>query len=246
MTCCFLVLALLIFIGIVIGINNSQRSHLLEPMLDALTQIPLCHAPARGTCVAEIQDVNLRKFDLHPPQPEKELMGFMYVQVAQQHRDIMREILSGAHLVLLKDQVDSSHGPISAYAMLENWPGAYKRASSHRSDAQQYGIPQGQVLHTILLGKIGGKTWFQFEGNGVNGVWTFILHMCDYVEYKLTGRNIGPLGTSKYTDRTPLLIHSPVAMKKQECPMMCNHTIGFDATELPIPGAWLRLLRSWS
>ena len=42
-------------------------------------------------------------------------------------------ILSGAHLVLLKDQVDSSHGPISAYAMLENWPGAYKRASSHRT-----------------------------------------------------------------------------------------------------------------
>jgi len=245
MTCCFLVLALLLFIGIVIGTNNSQRSHLLEPVLDALTQIPLCHAPARGTCVAEIQDVNLRKFDLHPPQPEKELMGFMYVQVAQQHRDIMREILRGAHLVLLKDQVDSSHGPISAYEMLENWPGAYKRASSHRSDAQQYGIPQGQVLHTILLGKIGGKTWFQFEGNGVNGVWTFILHMCDYVEYKLTGRNIGPLGTSKYTDRTPLLIHSPVAMKKQECPMMCNHTVGVDATKVHA-GAWLRLLRSWS
>lgn len=42
-------------------------------------------------------------------------------------------ILRGAHLVLLKDQVDSSHGPISAYEMLENWPGAYKRASSHRT-----------------------------------------------------------------------------------------------------------------
>lgn len=57
-----------------------------------------------------------------------------------------------------------------------------------------------------------------FEGNGVNGVVTFILHMCDYVEYKLTGRNIGPLGTSKHTDRSPLLIQLPVAMKKQECP----------------------------
>lgn len=31
-----------------------------------------------------------------------------------------------------------------------------------------------------------------------------------------TRRSQGPLGTSKYTDRTPLLIHSPVAMKKQD------------------------------
>lgn len=194
---CMVLVVLLVLLGIVVGINISQRSRLLEPMLQLLTQeTSFCHAPARGTCVAELSDESLRRYDLHPPAAEKALMGFMYVQVAQRQPEIMREILSGAHLVLLKDQVESMTGPISVYQMLEHWPGAYKRMSSHRSDAQQYGIPQGEVLHTILLGKIGGKTWFQFEGNGVNGVLTFILHMCDYVEYKLTGRNIGPLGTS--------------------------------------------------
>lgn len=222
---CMVLVVLLALLGIVVGINISQRSRLLEPMLQLLTQeTSFCHAPARGTCVAELSDESLRRYDLHPPAAEKALMGFMYVQVAQRQPEIMREILSGAHLVLLKDQVESMTGPISAYQMLEHWPGAYKRMSSHRSDAQQYGIPQGEVLHTILLGKIGGKTWFQFEGNGVNGVLTFILHMCDYVEYKLTGRNIGPLGTSKHTDRSPLLIQLPVAMKKQECPVICNKT----------------------
>eukprot|EP00439_Symbiodinium_sp_Y106_P052067 s3726_g6.t4 len=51
-----------------------------------------------------------------------------------------------------------------------------------KSDAQQYGIPQGEVLHTLLLGDIDGHTWFQFEGNGVHSVISFLLHMANYVE----------------------------------------------------------------
>eukprot|EP00913_Durusdinium_trenchii_P024716 g23199.t1 len=111
-----------------------------------LEKASFCHAPAHATCSAEIPSAELQKFDLHPPQAEKALMGFMYLQVARRDRNLMREILSGAHL--------------------------------------QYGIPQGEVLHTILLGRIGKTTWLQFEGNGVNGMVSFFFHMCDYLEYK--------------------------------------------------------------
>ncbi|CAK9079609.1 Light-harvesting complex I LH38 protein [Durusdinium trenchii] len=246
--CCALVVTFVLLIVTVIGVNHAERSELLEPMLDMLEKASFCHAPAHATCSAEIPSAELQKFDLHPPQAEKALMGFMYLQVARRDRNLMREILSGAHLVLMKDLLDGKDGPISAYRMLEHWPGAYRRASSHRSDFQQYGIPQGEVLHTILLGRIGKTTWLQFEGNGVNGMVSFFFHMCDYLEYKVTSRNIGPLGTSKYTDRAPLLIQLPVSMDKQECPLMCNITSGASQTVLPYramtsTGSWHQLLR---
>ena len=39
-----------------------------------------------------------------------------------------------------KDLVDGKEGPISAYDMLERWPGAYRRISSHRSQQTERGV----------------------------------------------------------------------------------------------------------
>jgi len=95
--------------------------------------------------------------------------------------------------------------------------GAYPRMSSHVSVLQQYGVPEGSTLETLLTGGLrassaesgGVETWFQLEGaqwNPFHRPWQSVLHMLNYVQYKLTGRNVGPLGTSKYTDRDPLVV----------------------------------------
>ncbi|CAJ1352859.1 unnamed protein product [Effrenium voratum] len=220
--CCGGFLVVLCVLAVVVGVEIHQRSEPLEPLLRLLETVPACHDPNRATCIVDFNSFNVTKFDLRPPQPEKALLGFMWIQVARRDVNVMREILCGAHLVLLRDRLQRLHGNLSSYDLLRNWPGAYKRMSSHRSDREQYGIPQGQILHTILLGDLGGHTWFQFEGNGVDGVLSFIMHMCNYFEYKITGRNIGPLGTSKYTDQSPLLINRPVDMNQQECPVECK------------------------
>ncbi|CAE7168006.1 unnamed protein product [Symbiodinium pilosum] len=208
--------------GILVGTSISARGRLLEPMLDMLSKSEYCHRTGAATCIVELPASELLEFDLHPPQAEQVLMGFMYMQVARGDRATMREILCGAHVLVQRDELNTPSGEnFTAYQLLQSMPGAYKRLSSHRSDAQQYGIPQGEVLHTLLLGDLGGHTWFQFEGNGVTSVISWLLHMANYFEYKITGRNIGPLGTSQFTDRWPLVIKSPVSLETKECPTLC-------------------------
>lgn len=218
---CVSVLCTMLAFGVLVGTSIHGRGRLLEPMLDMLEKSAYCHHTAAATCLMELPDSDLRKFDLNPPLAEKVLMGFVYMQIARRDREIMRQILSGAHILLQRDVLSTPGGEnFTAYQLLQSFPGAYKRQSSHRSDAQQYGLPQGEVLHTLLLGDIDGHTWFQFEGNGVHSVISFLLHMGNYVEYKLTGRNIGPLGTSKFTDRAPLVIKAPVSLEQKKSALL--------------------------
>lgn len=85
---------------------------------------------------------------------------------------------------------------------------SYRRTSSHQSIVPMYGIPEGQVLRTMLTGRNHeGDTWFQFEGAN----WAPFkrpaeswVHAINYIQYTITGRQVGPLGDSVHTDSRPI------------------------------------------
>lgn len=49
-------------------------------------------------------------------------------------------------------------GPVSAYEMLEHWPGAYKRMSSHRSRSQQQKCHLKPTLQPVCMNANAHKT----------------------------------------------------------------------------------------
>lgn len=97
--------------------------------------------------------------------------------------------------------------------------------SSHKSVDPQFGL-NGKIVGHILFGtrhidekdKNSDKyTWVQLENNPTGGFKEFkkgpisfiisaILHLLDFFNYRITGRNIGRWGKSKYTEKNPLRI----------------------------------------
>jgi len=85
-----------------------------------------------------------------------------------------------------------------------------KRHSSHKSCVQQYSF-SGPLLKEVLFGvsedKNGNKkTWIQFEKHNTKTLINLILHMLDYIVHKWTGKNIGPYGSSDYTEHNPIVV----------------------------------------
>jgi hypothetical protein len=159
-----------------------------------------------------------KRFDLHPS--ENPLLGFIWEQVVVKNRREMREVLSGAHVVIRDPEG-------SIYRFLESLPGAARRTTStHRSDRTQYDIPEGRVVSSLLIGYLNGATWFQLEGapwDLKNHFWHSLGHIFDFTEYFLTlmSNNVGPLGTSKYVDWKPLRKET-IALVDEVCPTACT------------------------
>ncbi|KDO32931.1 hypothetical protein SPRG_02624 [Saprolegnia parasitica CBS 223.65] len=135
---------------------------------------------------------------------ECKVLGTLYLHLVDRQSHLLMEILRGAHVVVADDRG-------YYYDLLQNVSAqAYKRISSHYSSAPQYAVPQGPLLDTILVGTTArNDSWFQFEG----AAWDpfarpidSVLHVLHFLEYSLRGVQIGPLGTSAFTDKTPLRI----------------------------------------
>ncbi|CAE8612541.1 unnamed protein product [Polarella glacialis] len=168
-------------------------------------------------CYLELMPGATERFDLHPA--ENALLGLIYLQLAERNVSIMREILKGAHILVEEDSRKL------IYKLLSSLPGAHARISSHMSDKKQYGIPEGRVLSTLLVGSLANSTWFQLEGHpwdpfrdpvGSTG------HILDYIHYKLSGKNQGPLGASPFTDQHPMVFERPVTVLAEVCPAYCR------------------------
>jgi len=87
-------------------------------------------------------------------------------------------------------------------ARYDDWkslPTADTRSSSHQSDGDQYHV-DGPLTHTILFGKFAGWTWLQLEGHPIYDVVSFFGHMIDYINYKRSGDNQGPYGSSPHAE----------------------------------------------
>jgi hypothetical protein len=98
-------------------------------------------------------------------------------------------------------------------ALYRRWRslGASQRVSSHhrRVHRPQYELPLGP--HALLFGlDERGDTWFQAERHPLEPWFGHPLpdaeHLWDYVEYEVTGENIGPFGASRHTESKPIVV----------------------------------------
>lgn len=119
----------------------------------------------------------------------------------------LREVLWGGH-VLIDDP-----------ELYVRWrfPRSRERLSSHHKtiDKSQYpdlGL-KGPLVREKLHGRTKTGTWLQFEktpaamGHGFRlPSWTDVLHLYDFVVYRITKSNVGPWGLSKQTERRPMYL----------------------------------------
>ena len=142
---------------------------------------------------------------------------FMIAEKIQHHCDpdalpeILTEVLNGAY-VQIKDMDGAFYD--SLIVMLAD-KGLRKRRSSHHSDAPQYAIAGKAIKEFLFSTKVvDGKKylWFQLESRpaehriSLRALLNLILHLIDWVKYKLTGENIGPYGKSVHTEINPIII----------------------------------------
>lgn len=137
------------------------------------------------------------------------------IQDLEQHGlDVLqlREVLWGGH-VLIDDP-----------ELYERWrfPRSRERLSSHHKSVDKSQYPdlglKGPLVREKLHGRTATGTWLQFEktpaamGHGFRlPTWTDVLHLCDFVVYRITKSNVGPWGLSKQTERWPMYLSPAIA-----------------------------------
>ena len=93
------------------------------------------------------------------------------------------------------------------YAWILGRKNAYPRQCSHLSIAPVYGVPVFGQRHSMIGGVgIGNDTWFQLERD----MWSWhhwgksTRHALNFLYYILLNEQVGPFGTSHFTERRPL------------------------------------------
>ncbi|NYF97558.1 hypothetical protein [Janibacter cremeus] len=124
----------------------------------------------------------------------------------------LREVLWGGHVLI--DDPD----------LYEQWrfPTSRERLSSHHKNVDKRQFPdlglKGPLVREKLHGRTKTGTWLQFEktpaamGHGFRlPTWNDVLHLCDYVVYRITKSNVGPWGLSRQTERRPMYLSPAIA-----------------------------------
>lgn len=119
----------------------------------------------------------------------------------------LREVLRGAHVL------------IDEPSLYERWlfpRVSHQRLSSHHPDIDKRRYPdigmRGPLLREKLHGRTARGTWVQLEktpaafGKRKLPSWQDVLHLADYVMYRLTRSNIGPWGRSGSTEKRPMYL----------------------------------------
>jgi hypothetical protein len=70
--------------------------------------------------------------------------------------------------------------------------------SSHKGSVLR--CPIGRSKVAIMIGKREEQSWLQMERSSMHTIYDILAHGKDYFQYKATGRNVGPEGTSTYTE----------------------------------------------
>jgi hypothetical protein len=118
-------------------------------------------------------------------------------------------LLQGAHVLVGDD------------GLYERWifPQSRRRMSSHHRTVDKrltpdYGL-EGPLVRESLHGRAAVGTWVQLERTkatfqwGRLPTWSDVVHIRDYVIYRLTGKNVGPWGLSAHVDTRPVLLRPP-------------------------------------
>jgi hypothetical protein len=140
------------------------------------------------------------------------------LQVPQLH-----DVLCGGH-VLVDDQ-----------RLYEKWRFtrvSHVRISSHHRDIDKSVYPdigmRGQVVREKLHGRTAQGTWVQLEktpaafGKRKLPSLTDVLHLVDYIVYRVTRSNVGPWGLSRLTERHPMYLSPLLAVPASLAPAVAE------------------------
>jgi hypothetical protein len=125
----------------------------------------------------------------------------------------------------LRDVLWGGHVLVDDPELYERWrfPNVTReRLSSHHRTVDKQSYPDlgmhGPLVREKLHGRTASGTWMQLEktpaafGAGHRlPTWNDVLHLVDFVVYRVTKRNVGPWGLSAVTERRPMYL-SPQLM----------------------------------
>ena len=120
----------------------------------------------------------------------------------------LRDVLCGGHVLVDNPQ------------LYDRWrfpKVTRERLSSHHRTMDKQSYPDlgmhGPLLREKLHGRTANGTWVQLEktpaafGAGHRlPTWNDVLHLVDYVVYRVTKQNVGPWGLSAVTERRPMYL----------------------------------------
>ena len=125
----------------------------------------------------------------------------------------------GLQVPQLHDVLCGGHVLVDDPQLYEKWHFArvsHVRISSHHRDIDKSLYPdigmRGQVVREKLHGRTAQGTWVQLEktpaafGKRKLPSLTDILHLVDYIVYRVTRSNVGPWGLSRLTERHPMYL----------------------------------------
>lgn len=138
----------------------------------------------------------------------------------------LRDVLCGGHVL-----VDNPE-------LYERWrfpKVTRQRLSSHHKTVDKQTYPDlgmhGPLVREKLHGRTANGTWVQLEktpaafGAGHRlPSWNDVLHIADYVVYRVTKRNVGPWGLSASTERRPMYL-SPQLSTTVPLPEATTHAL---------------------
>jgi hypothetical protein len=145
----------------------------------------------------------------------------------------LRDVLWGGHVLI--DNPD----------LYERWrfpKVTRQRLSSHHRTMDKQSYPDlgmhGPLVREKLHGRTLSGTWMQLEktpaafGSGHRvPTWNDVLHLVDFVVYRVTKRNVGPWGLSAATERRPMYL-SPQLLTTVPLPRGTTRTLTATLAEL--------------
>ncbi len=132
---------------------------------------------------------------------------------------IMADLVDdGMSIPALVSFLQGAHVIVGDEGLYRAWifPTSRPRLSSHhrtidKSTSPDYGL-DGPLVREALHGRAAWGTWVQLERTkatfrwGRLPSWSDVLHMRDYVIYRITGMNVGPWGLSAHVDTRPMVL----------------------------------------
>lgn len=143
----------------------------------------------------------------------------------------------GLDLPQLKEVLWGGHVLVDDPELYEKWkfPNSRARLSSHHKNIDKKEFPdyglKGPVVREKLHGRTKTGTWVQLEktpatmGNGFRlPSYHDVLHLYDFVVYRITKSNVGPWGLSKQTERHPMYL-APALTSSVPVPLMAREEL---------------------
>jgi hypothetical protein len=125
----------------------------------------------------------------------------------------------GLDVIQLRDVLRGAHVLVDDPSLYERWrfpKASHQRISSHHHEIDKTKYPdfgmRGPLLREKLHGRTAHGTWVQLEktpaafGRGKLPSWHDVVHLADYVMYRITRSNIGPWGRSSDTEKRPMYL----------------------------------------